>query len=483
MRREDLYIVHNKFDYQNFKVDLLPEDEVVDLVLMTKYPFPNLELARPWFYSLTATVFNLRDAAVKIGDQYLIGNAEDCGTQSIGLNLLYKHPLYKQRTSKMQHETILEKVPTTINHASLEGLLEIRTLTGVTRISEHHLVNGLSSHAEQNTMFLKFSEIDLSNQVLNGLLDTFAAMGYLVEMRPTELCRMTDASITLNAFYGESVNGKAVQTNLLHVNIRSGNSEIIHYYARGHKQSLSKIFAYLKPWTAMRPVLTNYICGFSEQGPIVDKREIQLDHHQAKRSFYPQLENIFSAKDGIDADPIEQLASAFELNTSNLLFLIGTPGTGKSTLIRWLCGQLRHRQIYQFAGDQTIKNPNFDTYISMLPKDSLVIIEDADDIVGKRTDGNRTMTTLLNEIDGVASKGIKFIISTNLPTTRDVDEALLRPGRLAYSIEFRKLSIDELKEVAKELGIFKEITGPMSLADFLAPAQAITAPKAKGIGF
>jgi len=45
------------------------------------------------------------------------------------------------------------------------------------------------------------------------------------------------------------------------------------------------------------------------------------------------------------------------------------------------------------------------------------------------------------------------------------------------------LTVDELKEVAKELRLFKEITGPMSLADYLAPAQEITAPKAKGIGF
>lgn len=483
MSCEYFYIVDCSLDRINLVEDLEVEGGHTDLTLYNQWCEPDLELASNQFYGLTVDRFHVADAAVEIGSRFRMGNAGHCNTWSAGLNLFYKHPTYKQRISKMQHETILEKVPTTINHASLEGLLEIRTLTGVTRISEHHLVNGLSSHAEQTNVFLKFLDKDSSSHVLNELLDTLAELGYLVEMRPTELGLMAEATITLNAFYKEPVNGRDVQTNLLHLCIRNGNSEIIHYYARGYKQSLSKLFNYLKPWTALKPVLTNYVCGFGDNGPVVDKREIELDHHQANRVFYPQLENIFPTKEGEQADPIEQLAAAFEMNTSNLLFLIGTPGTGKSTLIRWLCGQLRHRQIYQFAGDQTIKNPNFDTYLSMLPKDSLVIIEDADDIVGKRTDGNRTMTTLLNEIDGVASKGIKFIISTNLPTTRDVDEALLRPGRLAYSIEFRKLSVDELKEVARELGIFREITGPMSLADFLAPAQAITAPKTKGIGF
>ncbi len=381
---------------------------------------------------------------------------------------------YKQNKDLPMTTQNLDLPTTNLEHSTLAGLLEIRTLTGVTRISEHHLVNGLSSHAVSNVFFMNLSGLH-SDQFAEKLLAAIQADGFKTEMRPYTSGKMTDTSITLNAFLGEIVNGKEVQTNLLHVSINEGKSNIIHYYAKGYRDNLANLSSYLKPYISVQPVTTTYICGFSQEGSIADSREIDLEINKAHSCFYPQLKTYFADA----ADPLQELADQFDKNKANLLFLIGTPGTGKSTLIRSLCGSLRHRPIVQFAGEKTIKDPAFDAYLAKLPKNSLVIIEDADNIVGKRKDGNHSMSMLLNEIDGVASKGIKFVISTNLPTLRDVDEALLRPGRLAYSIEFRDLKAEELEEVANELGLEREVTGPMSLANFISPAADINVAKSK----
>lgn len=387
------------------------------------------------------------------------------------LSIFNKH---KQNKDLPMQNVTLDLPETSLNHSTLEGLLEIRTLTGVTRISEHHLINGLSSHAVSSMFFTKLAGIN-SDSFAEGILDAIQTDGFKTEMRPYNSGKMSDTAITLNAFLGEVVNGKTIQTNLLHINICDGKSSIIHYYAKGYRHQLTNLNSFLKPYISIEPVSTTYICGFGDNGPIVDSREINLEVNSAHASFYPQLKQYFKG----DNNPLHALATEFDKNKANLLFLIGTPGTGKSTLIRYLCGALRHRPIVQFAGEKTIQNVAFDAYIATLPKNSLVIIEDADNIVGKRADGNHSMSMLLNEIDGVASKGIKFIISTNLATIRDVDDALLRPGRLAYSIEFRDLEVEELEEVAKDLDIKREITGPVSLANFISPAAEISVEKPK----
>lgn len=387
------------------------------------------------------------------------------------LDIFNKH---KQNKDLSMQNNTFDLPETSLNHNTLEGLLEIRTLTGVTRISEHHLVNGLSSHAVNSVFFTKLTGLN-SDVFAEDILAAIQADGFKTEMRPYTSGKMTDTAITLNAFLGEVINGKIVQTNLLHVSICDGKSSIIHYYAKGHRDNLANLSSFLRPFISIEPVSTTYICGFNDNGPIVDSREINLEVNSAHASFYPQLKQYFKDSN----DPLQSLANEFDKNKANLLFLIGTPGTGKSTLIRYLCGKLRHRPIVQFAGEKTIQNGAFDTYLATLAKNSLVVIEDADNIVGKRADGNHSMSMLLNEIDGVASKGIKFVISTNLATVRDVDEALLRPGRLAYSIEFRDLEVEELKVVAKDLEIKREITGPMSLANFISPVAEISVEKPK----
>ena len=87
--------------------------------------------------------------------------------------------------------------------------------------------------------------------------------------------------------------------------------------------------------------------------------------------------------------------------------------------------------------------------------DSITTNRDADD--GDEV-GGRILSTLLNEMDGVdtAVGGVIFIGTTSKPL-KDIDSALLRPGRLSAQIEIEKPSAASLLEIMT--GIMMEADG------------------------
>jgi ATP-dependent 26S proteasome regulatory subunit len=63
------------------------------------------------------------------------------------------------------------------------------------------------------------------------------------------------------------------------------------------------------------------------------------------------------------------------------------------------------------------------------------------------------MHRFLNVGDGlVTTKGKKMIFSTNLPSIRDIDSALIRPGRCFDIVEFKPLNLSDAKNLADKLG-------------------------------
>ena len=67
--------------------------------------------------------------------------------------------------------------------------------------------------------------------------------------------------------------------------------------------------------------------------------------------------------------------------------------------------------------------------------------------------------------DGLLSDCLNIsIVATFNTTTKDIDDALLRQGRLLKSYKFDKLSKEKAQELAKKLGKNIEVKEPMSLA-------------------
>ncbi len=155
-------------------------------------------------------------------------------------------------------------------------------------------------------------------------------------------------------------------------------------------------------------------------------------------------------------------------DNSGLFLFHGTPGTGKSTYIRYLMHNTNKRVIFlppKIAGN--LDSPNLVKILVQEPN-SILVIEDAEDLLCSREKGNASsISMLLNLTDGLLgeSLGIQVICTFNSPLV-NIDKALLRKGRLKALYEFKPLSILKSLALLKKLGVTDKIVNePMTLAD------------------
>lgn len=139
-------------------------------------------------------------------------------------------------------------------------------------------------------------------------------------------------------------------------------------------------------------------------------------------------------------------------SSASILLLIGPPGTGKTTFIRGLLHYTAKNAIVTY--DETILQKDYVFARFMEDDTGIMVIEDADAFLKSRSDGNSMMHRFLNVGDGLITvKGKKLVFSTNLPSTKEIDPALIRPGRCFDILEFRNYKPQEAKALAKKLDI------------------------------
>ncbi len=145
---------------------------------------------------------------------------------------------------------------------------------------------------------------------------------------------------------------------------------------------------------------------------------------------------------------------SFIESRTSLLFLSGPPGTGKTSLIRWLLHEYSMNAAVTYEEKLLSSDSMFVDFLTGNSQ-NVFVIEDADTILGSRSrEGNKMIARFLNVSDGLIKfPNKKVIFTTNLDDFKKVDEALLRPGRCFGMIKCRALDYDEASRAAKVAGL------------------------------
>lgn len=171
----------------------------------------------------------------------------------------------------------------------------------------------------------------------------------------------------------------------------------------------------------------------------------------------------------------KKIKERLEEKPNGLFMFHGLPGTGKTTYIKYLAGQVKRDFIYipTTMIEYFTSDPNCLHTLIQKPN-SVIILEDAEKAILKRLgDGmdSSAVSSLLNLSDGILSDILKtsVIVTYNCPK-QDVDDALKRKGRLQMDYEFTALTEEDAKKLAKHLKypkkvIEEKIKGPLTLSE------------------
>lgn len=173
-------------------------------------------------------------------------------------------------------------------------------------------------------------------------------------------------------------------------------------------------------------------------------------------------------------------------NDKGIVLLHGLPGTGKTTYLRYLVGKIKKRVLIlspSVAGN--LMNPEFIELLVDNP-DTVVIIEDAENIImDRKYNAGSSVSNLLNISDGLMADflNVQLICTFNSSLTM-IDSALMRKGRLIAKYEFGKLGVAKAQRLSDHFGHNNTISQPMTIAEIANPNEKEqTVSKIEVIGF
>lgn len=173
----------------------------------------------------------------------------------------------------------------------------------------------------------------------------------------------------------------------------------------------------------------------------------------------------------------------FFTSSASILVLIGPPGTGKTTFLRGMLQHYGSNALVTYDASILAKDYIFANFLE--GDNDVMVIEDADNFLGNRTDGNELMHKFLNVGDGlITMNNKKLIFSTNLPSVSDIDPALIRPGRCFDVLKFNMLTRVEAEKLSDVLDMdLKNDKESYSIGDIFHTMQQTTIVKKRRAAF
>jgi len=224
---------------------------------------------------------------------------------------------------------------------------------------------------------------------------------------------------------------------------------------------------------------------------IEDKPQISMVQVASNGAFTLQSH---PAKDDFEIDDLDiqygygfekfhdDLMDRFKNESQGLVLFHGLPGTGKTYYIRHLLREMAiAKKIVIYMPPNMVDylvEPAFMTFLSQMVtslssqgKFCVLLIEDAEPLLASRNTTGRIqgVTNLLNMTDGLLNDMLKLqIICTFNVDLKELDAALLRPGRLIARKEFKALGEIEANLLAQSLGIKHHFKAPATLSEIYA---------------
>ena len=155
--------------------------------------------------------------------------------------------------------------------------------------------------------------------------------------------------------------------------------------------------------------------------------------------------------------PHDEIVDMLISDKQELILFNGDPGTGKTSYIKHLASTVNNNFLYM---DYKL----FDDSTSQMFVDFLqghigevIVLEDCEKLLMDRKKGNGLLSTILNLTDGILGDmfKVKFICTFNCKKS-EIDQAVLRKGRLSMMYEFKKLSVDKVRKLLNDETINEE---------------------------
>ncbi len=144
-------------------------------------------------------------------------------------------------------------------------------------------------------------------------------------------------------------------------------------------------------------------------------------------------------------EPVRDFIARYLDGPETVLILLGSPGSGKTRLVRAILGEMSRRKgesaEVMYTGDMRALEGDAIFVSFITGSHDAFVVEDADHLLTSRASGNLDLHRFLAIADGVVrAQGRKILFTTNLPNVHDIDSALMRPGRCFATVHTRSLT-------------------------------------------